>query len=363
MKNLFTQLTIAALAPALAISPLLSAQAKDEEQSPQWYQIEVLIFSHHSPEADIESWPQELGLKYPQRIVELKQTAATEILLNDPAFDADIFAATTNNDSESETPITDDQSTGKQPDTTPLDAETANIEAAPTSLEPSPAPLVIELGEQPFTLLAQDQYSFAEIKQKLLRKQGYRQLFHQAWRQPINSRDQAESILIQGGDKFDNHHELEGSITIGLERYLHIKTDLWLSTFVSNTGQDENPWPVLPKVPVANNATITAKTTHPLLGDGQTFFGDSAFNNNYGENYSNSFEFENPFQELAGNLFSVERTVVMRQQRRMRSNELHYIDHPLMGLLVRITTYEFPEPEEEVSTEAAAISNETNVSQ
>ena len=55
---------------------------------------------------------------------------------------------------------------------------------------------------------------------------------------------------------------------------------------------------------------------------------------------------ENQLDQLQENQYSVERTVVLRQHRRMRSNELHYIDHPLFGLLVRITPYETAKPEE-----------------
>ena len=33
--------------------------------------------------------------------------------------------------------------------------------------------------------------------------------------------------------------------------------------------------------------------------------------------------------------------VRVAQQRRMRSGELHYIDHPLLGIVVKISRYEF----------------------
>ena len=32
-----------------------------------------------------------------------------------------------------------------------------------------------------------------------------------------------------------------------------------------------------------------------------------------------------------------------QQQRRMRSGELHYLDHPVIGLLVKVTPYESEE--------------------
>jgi hypothetical protein len=31
----------------------------------------------------------------------------------------------------------------------------------------------------------------------------------------------------------------------------------------------------------------------------------------------------------------------MQQRRRMRSGELHYLDHPLLGLLIKVSRYPF----------------------
>jgi len=44
--------------------------------------------------------------------------------------------------------------------------------------------------------------------------------------------------------------------------------------------------------------------------------------------------------------YKLKRTVTLQEHRRMRSRELHYLDHPLFGVLVLITPYELPEPEE-----------------
>ena len=54
------------------------------------------------------------------------------------------------------------------------------------------------------------------------------------------------------------------------------------------------------------------------------------------------------------------RTVVIDESRRMRSNELHYLDHPLFGMIIKVTPYEAPVPEAdedsltEVDTEVRA---------
>jgi len=304
----------------LSISaPLCFAQA-DEDQ-PQWYQVELLVFAYQQPNPQAqEAWSREPGLKYPKRIIELKHAAPTEILIN--TQDSNTLQPE-NTDVEITVPNhVSNEATGSL--TTPTQPTPSS-----TPLDSTSTPMLVQLKEQPFTLLEPQQLSFNNIAKRLFRQNDIRPLFHGAWRQPIASREQAESILIRGGDQFDNHYELEGSITIGLERYLHISTDLWLSSFVSNVGSTDKLWPVLPRVPATSNAQTKLQPVDP--------FTNAATTSNYGQLL---LGFENPFMDLIGNQYAVDQTVALRQQRRMRSSELHYIDHPLMGLLIRVTPYE-----------------------
>jgi hypothetical protein len=41
--------------------------------------------------------------------------------------------------------------------------------------------------------------------------------------------------------------------------------------------------------------------------------------------------------EPVGPLYPYRHAVLLQQTRRMRSNEVHYIDHPLLGLIVKFT--------------------------
>jgi hypothetical protein len=36
----------------------------------------------------------------------------------------------------------------------------------------------------------------------------------------------------------------------------------------------------------------------------------------------------------------------LQQSRRMRSSEIHYLDHPLFGVIAQVTPYELPQPKE-----------------
>jgi len=131
---------------------------------------------------------------------------------------------------------------------------------------------------------------------------------------------------------------------------LHIETDLWLNTFTSNIGLLETPWQLLPRRPSAQKHPTDwqEKNTEPGFDPLSESQAQSLKSNRLTDSAQIS---EDALVELFGNQFSVERTVALRQKRRMRSNELHYLDHPLMGLLVKVTPYERPLPPIEDSPE------------
>ena len=183
------------------------------------------------------------------------------------------------------------------------------------------------LPEYSFVPLEDEDYKLkAEVK--LLDKSiSYRVLMHLAWRQPGLSEETAVPVRIErlipplaresqaeerptgaiqnasdaslpGTDPTAylqesipaKPHRLEGFVKIILSRYLHIHADLGY--------QEENPL-----------------RSWDFSAEG-----------------SNSEHTSPPFYHLL-------------QTRRMRSNELHYLDHPVLGVLVLITPFGISEPE------------------
>lgn len=166
-------------------------------------------------------------------------------------------------------------------------------------------PASVKRGNNLFGELGSGSYEMAAEAQRLNRQSGYKVLFHKAWKQSIGAKSQAPGLVILGGQNSRGMRELSGYARFSLGRYLHIDANLWLASF-SNTPR--KPWPDLPSPFEFNKHSTTRSNANLNRGD-DLFL---SYDNGIG------------------------RIVTLKQSRRMRSHEPHYIDHPIIGIIVEI---------------------------
>ena len=127
-----------------------------------------------------------------------------------------------------------------------------------------------------------------EVANKLRRSSNYKVLYHKAWAQPFNNNKRITWIDIKGGEQAYNQHRLQGAIGISLGRFLHLFPRLTLNEF---------------------DQKKTNQQLAEVLG-------------------------HLPFQQA-----QVWQQYQLTGSRKMRSKELHYLDHPKLVLLVRIDPF------------------------
>ena len=147
--------------------------------------------------------------------------------------------------------------------------------------------------------------SLKSILQNLNWSSRFQVLNHNSWIQPINA--ESTSILIQTGQRYDDRFEVEGTLSFSRSRYLHVQTDLWYTQFEPRSiGMN------------TNEAEFTSKLNDEVLRRYKALVA----------------------VEKQRGLYFAAKTHRMIQSRRIRSSELHYLDHPLFGVVVRISRYE-----------------------
>lgn len=187
---------------------------------------------------------------------------------------------------------------------------------------------------QSFERIAEPDPEFGKAAAAIKRSSAYRVLYSASWQQDLGKLSQAPAVLIKGGHEMGKHSELEGYIKVAVERYLYLETDLWLSKFADSVEQVTSNSLYLPQQPHPHQRK-------PSLVD---------------EEYESSPEYrafllQNPHlerrrwdntraqQQDASDQapHPIERIAVLQHKRRMRSDELHFIDHPLFGVIAKIT--------------------------
>jgi hypothetical protein len=336
--------TLLSTLPAVSTAQSNQDPAK-QEQEPKWYQVEVIIFERlpGNQAGDTEAWPKDIELAYPanwQKLIapeqamemvaalEEKMTPAGQAEKN-AARDETILAAVPQTDATSE-----GQAIAVPEGQNAMESELSE-----------PLPPILNTGALPelaFVKLPEAKRTLNESKNAIARDRALRVLFHEAWRQPIVSAEDAPAIIISGGNTYGDHAELEGTLRLSVSRYLHLNTNLWHTHFIPNYGQEPEHWPTVPPVPVRvpeRNAApeeLESETAVQVVGEE----GDALWR----------FDLTAPIDDytnLIDQPFLIQEIITLRQTRRMRSGELHYIDHPRLGLLIKVDPYK-PEPAKEV---------------
>jgi hypothetical protein len=162
--------------------------------------------------------------------------------------------------------------------------------------------------------LNNESYVLKRYQNALTRNENFKILKHVAWSQKMANESESPAIIISGGDDIGNHKELEGYIKIHIARFLHVTSNLWLTDSSSNNVDPNVNWPQLPAIPSRANA---GKSTNQTRTNANTLaLTELDFSTNYTSPYP---------------------IITLQNRTRMRSNELHYVDHPAMGMMIFMT--------------------------
>ena len=306
---------------------LLALPATAAEEAEKWYQVEVIIFQQ----------TDHYGQEVPRR----------DIALSYPGNHLELFDPNLRIEEESEQPKED------EPADAPVEITASVLFNQPDVQQPQQ--------EQPFQVLEDSQRQLNNYATALRRRSGYQVLYHQAWRQPGIGSAQAPWILVRAGDRYGEHFELEGSLRLVRSRYLHLETNLWLSRFVENLELEplsgfgepgfeelegaEAVWPLLPDYPIVEIEPEVEPTDELELSSSDLL--PDGFEQPTLEQPANEPLFQIGELSPAEPEYKTEEINLFKTSRRMRRDELHYLDHPKMGVLVQVTHYEVPEPEAE----------------
>ena len=273
-----------------AILALLSPGLQAQQDGNPWYQVELSIFTHEEGVGfDAERFaPDQLSLEFPARLRRLD--TYYDLLSLSPVAVAPLGSLTAGEPAPLDPWIQWIEDTGPPPRVSPFNF------------------LLPDVNRAAFLQLPDSLSDFRQTNRALERSADNRLLFHGLWRQPVQARNQATAILLEAGREYGGRYELEGSLTIHFndsrDRVV-MNANFWLTEFTTVPGDDSGAW-VLPEIPARLARPASDAPAEPA--------------------------------------YRISRIAQIRQSRDMRSNEFHYVDHPLVGVVVSIKPYQLPPP-------------------
>lgn len=174
----------------------------------------------------------------------------------------------------------------------------------------------------PFQHLSAEQFQLSKEAERLTRSKNQELLMHLAWRQPGLPSEEAKAIRIRGNKLLDWEEAppiIDGTVKLILSRYLHLHVDLLYNRII----EGECPKEAVVEEEVAISNIVTVTDLLPPEPEGRS-----------GPCYL---------------------TLHLKEARRMRSKEIHYLDHPFFGIVVLVTPYEPPKQVEDEPADAIPV--------
>lgn len=120
-----------------------------------------------------------------------------------------------------------------------------------------------------------------------------------------------------------------------MERYLHANANLWFTTFDEPVEPDQS---VPEEAASDRDAKARYDWSKDSYRDDETDEEWDEFEQDFNEDFDEPMTLPTPPWSIdyTGPQEPITRVVTLRQKRRMRSKETHYIDHPVIGILIHI---------------------------
>lgn len=296
---------------SLALSLGAAAAGAQEQEELTWYVVEVIVFERTSEIGrNAETWPEDPGLPALADALELTpEGVPLEALERGPG--------------------------GEAPEAAGEDAATPS--AAVAAADPGPDANL----PRAFRLLPPEEFRLADAWKSLEKSSAYRPLVQLAWIQPGLPAEKARLVHVRNANgalgtvsltpeadgitlapanrpmlasgvrmaRDPSQVALDGTLRVHRARYLHVQADLLYYRPMDSDTRAPVPPEGDPNALPAKDSPDTAYIEQ-LLAEGDT----------------------------------APRVFRLTESRRMRSRELHYLDHPLFGVLVEAWPLELPDP-------------------
>ncbi|GIU15304.1 peptidoglycan binding protein CsiV [Shewanella sp. MBTL60-007] len=304
------------LSAALAVGLLSSLSVSVNAAEERWFEVEVYIFERDVP--TVEQWPTAPAETRTRKTVDFIT----------PMVSTDLTAVSMGlNGCTSSDWATDSVNCNEQ-------LSSANHKAladVPMQIA-APAPATAHLGDGA-VLLAESQSQFNDIIATISREKGTTSLLHMTWQQSMLPRNRAIPVKLYSGHDYSDEYEFNGHpIKVQEASSEFGNFDFMTSQFANDTNKPV--WKFDGTINIYLQHYLFIETNFTLREEG-----NKTVTVAQNEQLTTPEATQASTQEVTTPYLYA---IPMVQNRRVRSDEVHYFDHPKMGMIIQIRKMEHP---------------------
>ncbi|WP_169303140.1 CsiV family protein [Thalassotalea mangrovi] len=391
VKKLLTSTLLSLTAASGMVASVQAAESDDSEQ-PRWFEIEVILVQqlqsqyasneqfdtdivkpYHGQRIDlIEPYLYELK-NYQHALPECTSKEPNQARASDKAYLLEASNGATLKDAEIKSLNVE---LGCKPRQAPelfdqlTEGDLSGLAYIPTTIEGRPQ----GDSEQAY-LLQQDALQLGHIYRSLARSKHFRPLMHIGWRQPVLGKDQALPVKLMAGDNINYQYAAQAQAINALmleQKVQQVNTSLAneeqiqanlqrIITLLQSADDNIDVEPILATLKQQQQSIEKQQKAQKLAQiverPAQDWFIEGFFKVHL-DHYlfiNGDFNVYRPLTEdiikaaQKNNTAAIDNIVTsipFKQNRRVISGELHYFDHPFMGMVVQIRRFEKEDSEQ-----------------
>ncbi|MGR6502118.1 peptidoglycan binding protein CsiV [Shewanella sp. Koi 1] len=326
---------------AVSIATLIALSHSSLARAEAWFEVEVYIFERQSQST--EQWPMAPIETKTNRAIDLISPVVGQAVVS---MSNESAPCTLVYDADANSHCAENMSTGTNTDATPgmsnggalaiSGPSTASSNAVTSYRYPSVIPSEIGSGSQAYAsqgsgpvLLASSQGQFASIINSLSRERGNRSLLHMTWQQPMMGKSGSVPIRLFAGKDYSASYHFDGRQIV--------QQAMATSMLGANGMMAETSTPLLPSPVWQLDGTLNIYLSHYLYietalnlrKEGRKLMPVAADEASMNTATSTAVA---PAKVMTPYLMSIP----LEQNRRVKSDEIHYLDHPEMGMVIQI---------------------------
>ncbi len=198
-----------------------------------------------------------------------------------------------------------------------------------------------------------DDLEFANAVNRFGYRSDMKVVWHQAWIEELQDSANAYDHEVTASYEEENFRiDISGSFNLYRSRYIHIRPDLEVDQLIFTIPAD---------APLSGETTENTEEGAMTMAVTSDTISDNIGNSDALPGVEGQMTILPPDQGITNEPVAEPepewiplRAAKIERSRRMCSGEVHYLDHPLVGIVVKVTPYEVPEEASEEAPESEA---------